>query len=57
MFPKRFFGFGRIEKFLREDTAIVSVMLANNETGILFPVAEIAEIVKEIPTRFFTLTA
>ncbi len=30
-----------------EETAIVSVMLANNETGILFPVAEIAEIVKE----------
>ena len=31
---------------LRDDTAVVSVMLANNETGILFPVAEIAEIVK-----------
>lgn len=31
----------------REDTAIVSVMLANNETGILFPVEEIARIVKE----------
>ena len=30
-----------------EDTAIVSVMLANNETGILFPVEEIARIVKE----------
>ena len=29
------------------DTAVVSVMLANNETGILFPVAEIASIVKE----------
>ncbi len=32
---------------LRGDTAIVSVMLANNETGILFPVNKIAEIVKE----------
>lgn len=31
---------------LRKDTALVSVMLANNETGILFPVDEIAEIVK-----------
>lgn len=31
---------------LRNDTAVVSVMLANNETGILFPVDEIAEIVK-----------
>lgn len=32
---------------LDEKTAVVSVMLANNETGILFPVEEIAEIVKE----------
>jgi len=32
---------------LDERTAVVSVMLANNETGILFPVNEIAEIVKE----------
>ena len=31
---------------LRRETAVVSVMLANNETGILFPVDEIAEIVK-----------
>jgi cysteine desulfurase len=31
---------------LRKDTAIVSAMLANNETGILFPVKEIAQIVK-----------
>ncbi|MBS1793799.1 MAG: aminotransferase class V-fold PLP-dependent enzyme [Acidobacteria bacterium] len=31
---------------LRADTALVSVMLANNETGILFPVAEIAGLVK-----------
>ena len=27
---------------LREDTALVSVMLVNNETGCVFPVAEIA---------------
>ena len=31
---------------LRADTAVVSVMMANNETGVLFPVAEIATIVK-----------
>lgn len=36
-----------LKKSLRRDTAVVSAMLANNETGILFPVAEIAEIVKE----------
>lgn len=32
---------------LDEDTAVVSIMLANNETGILFPVERAAEIVKE----------
>ena len=31
---------------LSDETAIVSVMLANNETGILFPIEEVAEIVK-----------
>jgi cysteine desulfurase len=31
---------------LRPDTAVVSIMLANNETGILFPVKELARIVK-----------
>jgi cysteine desulfurase len=30
-----------------DNTAIVSVMLANNETGVVFPVEEIAEIVKQ----------
>ncbi len=38
---------------LSEDTAIVSVMLANNETGILFPVEEIARIVKEHSNALF----
>lgn len=32
---------------LRRDTAIVSVMLANNETGVLFPMNEIGKIVRE----------
>jgi len=30
---------------LRDDTALVSVMFANNETGVLFPINAIAEIV------------
>ncbi len=42
-----------LKNSLREDTAIVSVMLANNETGILFPVREIAEIVKESSDAIF----
>jgi cysteine desulfurase len=32
---------------LRDDTALVSVMLANNETGALFPIAEIGQIVRQ----------
>jgi len=32
---------------LRSDTALVSIMLANNETGVLFPVEEIGRIVRE----------
>ena len=32
---------------LRLDTAVVSTMLANNETGVIFPIDEIATIVKE----------
>lgn len=38
---------------LTPQTAVVSVMLANNETGILFPVAEIASIVKEHSNALF----
>jgi cysteine desulfurase len=32
---------------LRPDTAVVSIMLANNETGVLFPIDEIGRIVRE----------
>lgn len=32
---------------LRDDTALVSVMFANNETGNIYPIKEIAEICKE----------
>ncbi len=33
-----------LEKSIRPDTAVVSVMLANNETGVIFPLEEIAAI-------------
>jgi len=32
---------------LRPDTALVSIMLANNETGVLFPMEQIGQIVRE----------
>lgn len=35
---------GLLEKSIRPDTAIVSVMWANNETGVVFPIEEIAAI-------------
>lgn len=36
-----------LKNALRDDTAIVSIMYANNETGVIFPIEEIGEIVKE----------
>ena len=39
---------------LREDTALVSVMLVNNETGVRFPVEEIAELLKKRGTLLHT---
>ncbi len=42
-----------LRKNLDKNTAIVSIMLANNETGILFPVEEIARIVKEHSDAIF----
>ncbi len=37
---------------IRPDTAIVSVMYANNETGVIFPIEEIGKIVKEHDAMF-----
>jgi cysteine desulfurase len=43
-----------LEKAIRDDTAIVSLMWANNETGVLFPIAEAAEICRSKGTVFHT---
>ncbi len=42
------------EKSLTPDTAVVSLMWANNETGVLFPVETAAEIAKERNILFHT---
>ena len=39
---------------LDSDTALVSIMWANNETGVIFPVQEIAELVKSRGAYFHT---
>ena len=36
-----------LRKALRRDTGLVSVMMANNETGVLFPIEEIGRLVRE----------
>ena len=43
-----------LEAAIRPDTALVSMMWANNETGVLFPIAEIAEIVRSKGALFHT---
>ena len=35
-----------IEEAITDETAIVSIMYANNETGVIFPMKEVSEIVK-----------
>jgi cysteine desulfurase len=42
-----------LRKALRRDTGLVSVMLANNETGVLFPIEEIGKIVRKISDAIF----
>ena len=44
-----------LKEKLRKDTALVSIMWANNETGVINPVEEIAEIIKtrSANTKFF----
>lgn len=41
----------QVEAALREDTVLVSIMLVNNETGCIFPLADIARVLKERKSR------
>lgn len=45
----------QLEKAINEDTALVSVMYANNETGVVFPIKKISEIIKSknSQTKFY----
>jgi cysteine desulfurase len=44
----------KYEEALADDTAIVSVMWANNETGVIFPIAEMARMARERGILFHT---
>ncbi len=47
-----------LKEKITEDTALVSVMWANNETGVIFPVKEIGEIIKsKNPNTLFFVDA
>ena len=45
----------QLEDAINEDTALVSVMYANNETGVIFPIEKISQIIKSKnkETKFF----
>ena len=45
---------GKLEEAIRPDTTLVSMMWANNETGVLFPVEKIAEMCREKGVLFHT---
>ncbi len=38
---------GEFKDSIRDDTALISIMWANNETGVVFPVEKLAEIAKD----------
>ncbi|MGR3301266.1 MAG: cysteine desulfurase NifS [Candidatus Scalindua sp.] len=42
------------DRYLNEDTALVTVMTANNETGVIFPVEKMAQMAKDKGVLFHT---
>jgi cysteine desulfurase len=45
---------GELERAITDETALVSVMWANNETGVMFPIDQISEIVRAKGAVFHT---
>ena len=44
----------KLEEQIDDDTALVTIMYANNETGVIFPIEQIAELVKSKGSVFHT---
>jgi cysteine desulfurase len=45
---------GELERSITDETALVSIMWANNETGVIFPIDEISRIVRDKGAAFHT---
>src|SRR5213083_2520073 len=45
---------GKLEAVIRPETALVSMMWANNETGVIFPIEKIAQICRQKGVLFHT---
>lgn len=43
-----------LERSITDETALISIMWANNETGVMFPIEKIAEIAREKGAAFHT---
>ena len=52
--PEGALDLAQLEQALRPDTALVSVMWANNETGMLFPVEQVGDICRRKGVLFHT---
>jgi cysteine desulfurase len=52
--PDGMIDLSELKNVLREDTILVSVMLANNETGVLQPIKEIADLAHAADVLFMT---
>jgi cysteine desulfurase len=48
------FDMGRYEREVDDETALVTIMYANNETGVIFPIEKIAEVAKSKGIIFHT---
>jgi cysteine desulfurase len=48
------FELAELDEYLDDNTALVTIMYANNETGVIFPIDEIAELVTDRGVVFHT---
>jgi cysteine desulfurase len=51
--PNGMIDLNQLKDSIQEDTLLIAAMYANNETGVIFPVAEIGRIAREKAVAFF----